>query len=102
MRTTFLAVFFLLFLIGCTGDIQEPIFSVPNEISVVTPEEVRGKTGFPFEFSSVDDSVADNNVAEVTLQIRAAGISSAPFFITVRHRADDTVGGAIRMLNTAK
>ena len=42
------------------------------------------------------------NVAEVTLRVRAAGISSAPFFITVRNRADDTVGGAIRMLNTAK
>ena len=89
------------FFAGCTGDVENPVFSMPDSFAVTTLQAIQGTTGNVFEFSNTDDP----NAEEIVFVVRASGVSSYPVYIVVRS-GDDTpqdalMSGSIRMLNQA-
>lgn len=87
---------------GCTGDVTNPPFGMPDIFAVTTLEAIQGTTGNLLEFSNTEDP----NALEIVFEIRDADVSPAPVYILIRSGADTPqdalISDSIRMLNQAR
>ena len=85
-------------LCGCSGNVAEPIFGVPERVTVTTLQAIQGKTGYYRHLIRGDGAGA---TAEVVLGLAHSGVSPHPFYILVRDSATTPEGAAIRRLQGA-
>ena len=92
-----------LFFIGCGGNTIPPIFESPDSVTVTTLDAIQGKRGHLLQFLGTAGSNAVTT--EAVLAIRDADVSSATFYILLRHSSADgqtSHDRIIRWLNAAK
>ena len=88
---------FILLLFGCSGNVAQPMFGLPDSVVITTRSAIQGQQGYYFELTRA----AASSTSEVVFGITHASVSPHPFYILVRDAADTPEGAAIRRLQRA-